>query len=425
MPAETRRDVFRVRVIRCRRIVSAFTALLLVGGQAAAAGKSARDGAWIHGVKLYLNQDDLQAHYPDAERLVQDLRQGGVNAVFTTVYEGRTAFYASRVLPARNQAIDVARLRQSARAGHLLFGAICHVFFDADTLAARPDLAPVDQNGDSRFVNWQTLVCPSDAAYRAYKLDVVREVAALLHPDVLSLDFMRFPTTWQIIPASADPGALRNFCFCERCLAAFARASGVVVPAALDTTQMKAAWILREHGREWQRWKTATITSFVAEASRALRQIDPGIRISVHVVPWGEGVFDRGLTRVAGQDVAALAPYVDYLSPMIYHKLIGRPVEYVRSLTAELQRASGCLILPSIQAAQIEAEGELSADEFGIALAGALASPSAGVLLYQWQELMSDEKASQLRRQKSRIFEQAAPAGEPRLDPEAGRHVPR
>jgi hypothetical protein len=402
-----------------RLSVSACVTLAIAGEGAVFAGSDpTADGARIHGVKLYLNQDDLQARYPDYDRLANDLRQGGVNAVFTTVYEGKTAFYASRILPGRNQAIDVEKLRHSARASHLAFGAICHIFFDADTLATRPDLVPVDQNGDGKFVNWQTFVCPSDTAYRAYKLDVVREVARTLHPDILSLDFMRFPTTWEIIPASAGPHELRNFCFCERCLGAFQRASGFVVPSGLDTTPKKAAWILREHGREWERWKTETITSFVAEASRAVREIDPGIRISVQVVPWGDDVFDRGLVRVAGQDVAAMAPYLDYLSPMIYHKLIGRPVEYVRTLTAELQRKTKRAILPSIQAAQIETEGELSAEEFKTGLEDALAPPSAGVLVYQWKELMLDEKAPELRRQKSRIFRAAAPAGKPRLAPE-------
>ena len=109
-----------------------------------------------------------------------------------------------------------------------------------------------------------------------------------------------------------------------------------------------------------------------------------------------------------------MAPFVDYFSPMIYHKLIGHPVEYVRTLSAELQRAGGRAILPSIQAAQIEAEGELSADDFKAALEAALAPPSAGVLVYQWKELMLDDKAPELRRQKRRIFETAAPAEKPR-----------
>ena len=49
------------------------------------------------------------------DTLVSEMRQGGVDAVFTTLYEGRTAFYDSRVIPNRDKAIDLARLRESAR----------------------------------------------------------------------------------------------------------------------------------------------------------------------------------------------------------------------------------------------------------------------------------------------------------------------
>lgn len=407
MPSGRDRDTFRTPVMRCGRAVAGICLAVSIAGPATAVDGPVADGPRIHGVKLYLNQNDLQARYPDYDSLVAELRGGGVDALFTTVYEGKTAFYASRVLPQRNPAVDVEKLRRSARTGRMVFGAICHIFFDADTLTGRPDLVPLDQYGDGRFVNWQTFVCPSDAAYRAYKLEVVREVARTLHPDILSLDFMRFPTTWEIIPADAEPGALRNFCFCDRCLSAFQRATGVVIPPELETTSQRADWILRQHGQAWERWKTETITSFVAEASRLVREIDPTIRISVHVVPWREQVFDRGLLRVAGQDVVALAPHVDYLSPMIYHKLIGRPLEDIAALTAELHRKSGRAILPSVQAAQIESEGELTADEFRAALAAALAPPSAGVLVYQWKELMPVEKAGELHRQKSRIFREA------------------
>ena len=52
----------------------------------------------MHGVKMYLNQDNLQARYPSYDGLVTELRQGGVDAVFTTLYEGRKAFYASTII---------------------------------------------------------------------------------------------------------------------------------------------------------------------------------------------------------------------------------------------------------------------------------------------------------------------------------------
>ena len=290
------------------------------------------------------------------------------------------------------------------------FGAICHVFYDADTLAARPDLVPIDQHGSGEFVNWQRLVCPSDPAYRQYKLSIVKEIASTIRPDVVSLDFMRFPTTWEIIPADATPASLRNFCFCDRCVRGFQQAASVVVPSSLETVPKRAAWILANHHAAWVRWKTGLITSFVAEAAREVRAIDPAIEVSVHVVPWAESVFDNALVWNAAQDVAALAGHVDYLSPMIYHKLIGRPTEYIRTLTAELAAKTNRRILPSIQTAEIVKEGQVSAEEFKQSLDYALAPPSAGTLIFHWGELRPDDQAPALRREKSATFKAAAEA---------------
>jgi hypothetical protein len=362
----------------------------------------------MHGVKMYLNQDNLQARYPSYDTLVGELRQAGVDAVFTTLYEGRKAFYASTIIPERDAAIDLARLRESAKKQNVKFGAICQIFYDADTLAQRPDLVPIDQHGSGEFVNWQRLVCPSDPAYRKYKLSIVKEIATTVRPDVVSLDFMRFPTTWEIIPPDAKPESLRNFCFCDRCMRGFQQAASVVVPPALDTVPKRAAWILANHNDAWVKWKTGLITSFVAEAAREVRAIDPAIDVSVHVVPWAESVFNNALIWNAAQDVAALAPHVNYLSPMIYHKLIGRPTEYIRTLTAELAAKTNRKILPSIQTAEIVKEGQVSTDEFKQSLDNALATPSSGTLIFHWGELRPVDQAPALRREKAAIFKASA-----------------
>ena len=136
--------------------------------------------------------------------------------------------------------------------------------------------------------------------------------------------------------------------------------------------------------------------------------IDPAIEVSVHVVPWAESVFDNALVWNAAQDVTALSRHVDYLSPMIYHKLIGQPTDYIRTLTAELATKTGRKILPSIQTAEIVKEGQLSADEFKQSLDNALAAPSAGTLIFHWGELRPDEQAPALRREKSAIFKAAS-----------------
>jgi len=358
----------------------------------------------IRGVKMYLNQDNLQAQYPNYDALVGELTDLGLNALFTTLYEGKKAFYDSGVLQERDGAIDLKKLRDSAARRHVRFGAICQIFYDADTLEGRPDLVPIDQHGDGRFVNWQKLVCPSDPGYRAYKLSIVKEIAEKIHPDVISLDFMRFPTTWELIAPDTRPGDIRNFCFCDRCLTGFQRQSGVEIPKNLAAVPEKAAWILANHNTEWLNWKTGLITSFVAEASREVKRIDPAMAVSVHILPWSERAFDNGLIWNAAQDVAAFAPYVDYLSPMIYHKLIGRPVEYVKELTAELSRKSGKPILPSIQTARILSEAELPAAEFKAALENALDAPSSGTLIFQWGQLRPDPAAGPLREEKRQIL---------------------
>jgi hypothetical protein len=358
----------------------------------------------MHGVKLYLNQDGLQARYPRYDTLVQELRQAGVDALFTTLYEGRTAFYGSRILPKRDGAIDLALLRERARVGNVRFGAICQIFYDADTLAERPDLVPIDQHGSGEFVNWQQLVCPSDAAYRAYKLSIVKEIAETIRPDVLSLDFMRFPTTWEIIPPETTPAAMRNFCFCDRCVRGFQQSASVTLPPGLDTVPKRAAWILTNHDASWVRWKTDLITSFVEEAATIVRAVDPSIEVSVHVVPWTEATFDNALVWNAAQDVTRLAPHVDYLSPMVYHKLIGRPAEYIRTLTRELSAKTKRKILPSIQTAEIVKEGQLSVEEFEQSLDYALEPPSSGTLVFHWGELRVDPEAPALRREKARLF---------------------
>ena len=150
------------------------------------------------------------------------------------------------------------------------------------------------------------------------------------------------------------------------------------------------------------------ITSFVAEASREVKALDPKTDVQVHVVPWTEATFNNALLWNAAQDLTALANYVDVVSPMVYHKLIGRPTDYIRTLTAEFAAKTKKRVVPSIQMAQIVSEGDVSADEFRQSLDDALQAPSSGTLIFHWGELRLDEAASALRREKHDIFKAAA-----------------
>ena len=380
----------------------------LAGCRHAAPPEPAAASAQIHGVKTYLNQDNLQARYPSYDTLVTEMRQGGVDAVFTTLYEGRKAFYASQIIPERDPAIDLGRLRESAKKQNVKFGAICQIFYDADTLAQRPDLVPIDQHGSGEFVNWQRLVCPSDPGLPAIQA-VDRQGNRLHHPAR-----RREPRLHAVPDDVGDHSGGREAGVDPQLL--LLRSMRAQLPAGVirrrATSARHDSQAGRVDSRESQRRvgdvEDGLITSFVEEAAREVRAIDPAIEVSVHVVPWAESVFDNALVWNAAQDVTALSRHVDYLSPMIYHKLIGRPTDYIRTLTAELATKTKRKILPSIQTAEIVKEGQLSADEFKQSLDNALASPSAGTLIFHWGELRPDDQAPALRREKSEIFKAAA-----------------
>ena len=86
-----------------RLIAIAFCGVMAAacGGSPPVEGPSVEGPAQMHGVKMYLNQEGLQARYPDYDTLAGELQDAGVDALFTTPYEGKTAFYASEILPER------------------------------------------------------------------------------------------------------------------------------------------------------------------------------------------------------------------------------------------------------------------------------------------------------------------------------------
>jgi uncharacterized lipoprotein YddW (UPF0748 family) len=360
----------------------------------------------ICGVKAYFNFGDTKAQYPNYNILIDDLKHAGVNALFTTLYEGKQAFYKSDILPSRDTTIDMNKLRALAQKKGVLFGTICQIFYDPDIIEQRRDLIPIDQNGDTSYVNWQKLICPTDKAYRSYKLSIVKEIAATVHPDIISLDFIRYPATWELIPRNTAPKDLRNFCFCNRCLSQFQKTYALVIPENLRTIPQKAQWILHNHRVTWEQWKAANITSFVQEARREIKAIDPTIKVSIHLIPWSERTFQNALLWIVGQDVTALAEYTDYFSPMIYHKLIGFPNDYIHTLTSELYEKTQKSILPSIQTAQIDSEGDISPEEFQQSLNFAFLSPSCGTLIFCWDDLFMRENATpSIRSEKNKILQ--------------------
>jgi hypothetical protein len=326
-----------------------------------------RDDSLVIGVKIYQTDSELPG-------LFDEWRALGVNTVFAG--EELTSSSGFRAL-ARQNDIDL----------FIIFP----VFFAPETLAEDPDLWAVTATGDRAKEDWVEFACPSRADFRARRVEEAREIVRRLQPDGLSIDFIRDFVFWEMVAPDRDPTTLPDTCYCAHCLQGFSVFSGVPTLSIPPQPQRAAAWIAANASEDWIRFKCDTITSMVEEIVSAVRGIEPDILINIHIVPWRTNDYDGAITRIAGQDRAALGELADYLSPMCYSFMLHRPPEWIASVVDDEARQSSCPVLPSIQVASAYREGEsLTAAEFEAALRAALEPPSAGVVFWSWDHIEAD-----------------------------------
>ena len=288
----------------------------------------------LYGVKLY----DSQFCRSETVDLLQE-------AGFNTVYLGRDA-----LVPAFTEEL-------SARG---LFWNIVEPVF----LASEGEELATLEDGSPASDSWVRFVCPTDPDH----LNRVRERIAsdirTFNPPGVSLDFLRFFQFWEMTSPTADPQSLPKSCFCPRCRAQ----------------------------RTLMDWRQNIVEQTALTLCSEIRQAKPEIRIGIHCVPWKRDMYDDAIRNVIGQNFGNLAEIGDYLTPMVYHHMMHQEPEYIREFLADMAGQGVTEILPSIQVRKAYREDEMSAEEFGEALGYALESPSNGVLLYKWEDLVNDSE---------------------------------
>ncbi len=166
--------------------------------------------------------------------------------------------------------------------------------------------------------------------------------------------------------------------------------TGIALPDTAAPTPDIAGWITENHLQEWTDWKSRLITGMVEEVAREARQLNPDIVINVHAVPWREDDFGGASKIIAGQDLAGLAPYVDFLSPMTYAHMVKRGPAWVHSVVEDLYRQTGGKVIPSIQVRRAYLADTLTVETFSATLVEALRAPSQGVVFWSWEALEQD-----------------------------------
>jgi hypothetical protein len=361
------------------RVIRNLCFVLLIGFSLVGSDRAAAGGKFMVGAKIYEYKGDVSS-------LVAEWKRVGINTAFL-----------SADLAAKPDLMALAR-----KNGIATF-IILPVFQNPERLAAHPEESAATGRGKRAEDDWVKFVCPTREAYRTERLEYVRHLITSCNPDGLSIDFIRYFVFWEKVYPDARPDPLDYACFCPVCLEKFQSDARLAIPPELDTVSRRAEWILRERRQAWVSWKCRIITSMVAAIAAEAHRVKPGILLNVHLVPWRENDFNQAAQSIAGQDVEALAPLVDYLSPMCYAHMVKQDAAWIGSVAQDIGRRVNKPVIPSVQVKQAYLPEKLTSDEFRRYLDEVRKPPSAGVIFWNWPMLEQDaEKADLVRSMKRR-----------------------
>jgi hypothetical protein len=134
----------------------------------------------------------------------------------------------------------------------------------------------------------------------------------------------------------------------------------------------------------------------VRELSEAARRTKPEIKINVHLVPWRTKDFNGAIRSIAGQDFSAIAPLVDYLSPMTYAHMVKQDPSWIHSVVKDVFQQTEGLVVPSIQVKEAYLKERLTPGEFKKSLSKALEPPSNGVVFWSWEQLKTEPEKKEI-----------------------------
>lgn len=189
----------------------------------------------------------------------------------------------------------------------------------AEYLKEHPDAAPVGLDGKPSPAphGWQG-ICPTHAAYRAWRMKAFRDLLEAHEIDGVWLDYHHAHASWE----RAEP-ALPDTCFCERCRKQFHAATKI---KGADTLEGLVA-LLEEKGgttREaWTSWRCDVFADWVRSFRKILDATRPAALLGTFHCPWTDEERDGALRTKLAIDLRAQKPFLDVFSPMPYHARFG------------------------------------------------------------------------------------------------------
>ncbi|TKB09924.1 hypothetical protein [Desulforhopalus sp. IMCC35007] len=258
-----------------------------------------------------------------------------------------------------------------------------NVFGGREPWKAFPDSNPVTADGTQLSGSYGG-VCPTHPQWRENRLHLLKQWLTDFGGDNgisgIWLDYIRYPGRWE-----HEEPFLADTCYCPRCLSLFQEETRVKIPEGLSV-EKTAEWIHQNAALQWMEWKKTQIVSFAMEARKLVDRHANGqqLLLGAFLVPWKKSEHDGAISFQLAQDAELLAPYIDVLSPMVYHKMVGKPVSWIGEITRYYRGLVDVPIWPIIQAE------DLREIEFSRAISEVTQANADGLLVYSHRYMTDD-----------------------------------
>lgn len=196
---------------------------------------------------------------------------------------------------------------------------------------------PVHREGESfDFPSWFSPICPSSKIYQGYLRDQSFTSLEGLPIDVLVLDYVRFPYFWEGWGNMVDDDQWPPFCYCNHCIHAFQQETGKAVADASP--------------HEWEEWQCHVVTALFERFSDRIKEhVHGGTQLGVQILPLMSAKKRRLRSEWVGQHLKSLEKTADFLSPLLYGRLLDWRSDDIISYLVGLTGHVKSPIVPSFQ----------------------------------------------------------------------------
>jgi uncharacterized lipoprotein YddW (UPF0748 family) len=265
---------------------------------------------------------------------------------------------------------------------------IAPVFYNPDFLAKNPNAYAIDNRGNHAVDDWVEFVCPSQNEYLEILKDSLLTLVDKYNPDGVSLDFIRHFAFWEMVHPDTKIENLPRTCCCKRCQKKY------FGETKQDIEVMEPVefynWVSEFQLEAWNKFRNKQIVDVFAILSKNLKKAKPNLVINLHAVPWNPKERNNANYTVVGQNVAEIAKYADYVSPMCYHFMVKEKPNWVKGVFTQMNTLAPGKVIPSIQVGNAYRPDALPLEEFVESLKYTQKEPSMGVVFWSWEYLQKE-----------------------------------